>query len=52
MPSAFSAEYSVFRVCEDHHVIRTADGAEAATLNTSLSNPGAARSFPRSSPAE
>jgi hypothetical protein len=29
IPSAFSAEYSVFRVCEDQHVIRTADGAEA-----------------------
>jgi len=28
-PVAWSAEYSVFRVCEDQHVIRTADGAEA-----------------------
>jgi len=39
-PAAFAADYSVFRVCEDQHVIRTSDGAEAGHVEYIVVDPG------------
>jgi hypothetical protein len=38
-----SAEYSVFRVCEDQHVIKTADGAEAGHVEYIVLEPSSRR---------
>jgi len=34
-----AASYSVFRVCQDQHVIRTSDGAEAGRVEYILVDP-------------
>jgi hypothetical protein len=36
-------EYSVFRVCEDQHVLRTSDGAEAGRVEYIVVDPGGGR---------
>jgi hypothetical protein len=42
-PVAFSAEYSVFRVCEDKHVLRTSDGADAGHVEYIVLEPSSQR---------
>ena len=43
-PLAYSAtEYSVFRVCEDQHVIKTSDGAEAGRVEYLVLEPSSRR---------
>lgn len=42
-PLAFSADYSVFRICEDQRVIRTADGAEAGHIEYIVLEPSSQR---------
>src|SRR5436190_144335 len=42
-PLAWSADYTVFRVCEDQHVIRTADGAEAGHVEYIVFEPQSRR---------
>lgn len=37
--SAFGADYSIFRICEDQHIIRTSDGAEAGRLEYIVVDP-------------
>src|SRR3954463_8831552 len=37
---ASAAEYSVFRVCEDQHVLRTSDGADAGHVEYIVVDPG------------
>src|SRR5215207_10645298 len=37
------ADYTVFRVCEDQHVLRTSDGAEAGRVEYIVVDPGAQR---------
>lgn len=41
--AAFSADYSVFKVCEDQHVIRTSDGAEAGHIEYIVLEPSSHR---------
>lgn len=41
--TANAAEYSVFRVCEDQHVIRTSDGAEAGRVEYIVVEPSSHR---------
>jgi len=45
MPTLVQAEteYSVFKVCEDQHVIRTSDGAEAGRVEYIVLDPGQGR---------
>src|SRR5436190_3559249 len=38
-PAAFALDYTVFRVCEDQHVIRTSDGAEAGRVEYIVVDP-------------
>lgn len=42
-PAVFSAEYSVFRVCEDKHVLRTSDGADAGRVEYIVLEPSSQR---------
>jgi hypothetical protein len=42
-PVAFAAEYSVFRVCEDKHVLRTSDGADAGHVEYIVVEPSSQR---------
>jgi hypothetical protein len=42
-PAAFAAEYSVFRVCEDRHVLRTSDGADAGHVEYIILEPSSQR---------
>lgn len=41
--AAFAADYSVFRVCEDKHVIKTSDGAEAGRVEYIVVDPSSHR---------
>lgn len=43
VPAAFSADYSVFRVCQDQRVIHTSDGAEAGRIEYLVTEPGSQR---------
>src|SRR5215210_5342404 len=43
IPSAFAADYTVFRVCEDQHVLRTSDGAEAGRVEYIVVEPTSQR---------
>lgn len=38
-PTLFAAEYSMFRVCEDKHVLRTSDGADAGRVEYIVLDP-------------
>jgi PRC-barrel domain len=42
-PTVFAAEYTVFRVCEDKHVLRTSDGAEAGHVEYVVLEPSSQR---------
>jgi hypothetical protein len=42
-PLSIAAEYSVFRVCEDKHVIKTSDGAEAGRVEYIVIEPSSRR---------
>jgi hypothetical protein len=42
-PAVFAAEYTVFRVCEDKHVLRTSDGAEAGHVEYIVLEPSSQR---------
>jgi len=42
-PAVFAESYSVFRVCEDQHVLRTSDGAEAGHVEYIVVEPSQQR---------
>src|SRR4051794_33948698 len=43
VPSLLADQYSVFRVCEDKHVLHTSDGADAGHVEYIVVDPGQQR---------